>query len=208
MATPLRIGNKILINALTNSARQEPGMTALADGRHVVCWTNPSGTSNTSATGIRAQVCNADGSVAGPSLAVNTITTLAGNQLDPAVAGLADGRFVVAWVDFSLSGADAVGAAIRAQVFLPDGSTSGDAFLVNAITHGNQFAPSITTLADGRFMAGGNFIGGAGFANVAGQVRYDQTTGLLSADVNGDGSADFAIELTSKPVLTSADVIF
>ena len=35
MATPLRIGNKILINALTNSARQEPGMTALADGRHV-----------------------------------------------------------------------------------------------------------------------------------------------------------------------------
>ena len=49
MATPLRNGNEILINALTNSARQEPGMTALADGRHVVCRTDQSGTSDASA---------------------------------------------------------------------------------------------------------------------------------------------------------------
>src|SRR5262249_39707026 len=45
------------------------------------------------------------------------------------------------------------GAAVRAQVFHPDGWKAGEEFLVNTTTANNQTAPAITALADGRFVA-------------------------------------------------------
>ncbi len=43
-----------------------------------------------------------------------------------------------------------------------------------------------------------DFIGAAAFTNTAGQLRYDQSGGItvVQADVDGDGAADFEIELT------------
>lgn len=67
MATPVPFGTELLVNTITLSAQQECSITALADGRFVVCWTDQSGTEDTIATGIRAQVFNADGSVSGSS---------------------------------------------------------------------------------------------------------------------------------------------
>ena len=39
------------------------------------------------------------------------------------------------------------------------------------------------------------FIGNQGFANVAGQLRFDTTTHKVQGDVDGDGNADFAINV-------------
>ena len=53
-------------------------------------------------------------------------------------------------------------------------------------------------------------IGIATFSNVAGQIRY-QPLGYYSTvfgDLNGDGSADWAVEIGGVAVLTSADFIF
>ena len=55
--------------------------------------------------------------------------------------------------------------------------------------------------------AGQTFIGGAVFSNVAGQVRYDVASGLLTGDVNGDGVADYVIELTNLAAITGMDLI-
>jgi Ca2+-binding RTX toxin-like protein len=50
-----------------------------------------------------------------------------------------------------------------------------------------------------------NFIGGSAFHRIAGELRY--SGGLLSGDVNGDGIADFELQLVGMPVLTGTDFI-
>ena len=49
------------------------------------------------------------------------------------------------------------------------------------------------------------FLGGAAFTNHAGEVHY--TGGVLSADFNGDGVADFAVSVIGSPMLGAADLL-
>jgi serralysin len=49
------------------------------------------------------------------------------------------------------------------------------------------------------------FIGAGAFTKVAGQLSY--ANGVLAGDVNGDGVADFSIQLTGAPSLTAADLL-
>lgn len=51
------------------------------------------------------------------------------------------------------------------------------------------------------------WIGAAAFSNVAGQLRFDGTSHLLEGDVNGDGTADFAVELAGVATLQASDVV-
>lgn len=53
------------------------------------------------------------------------------------------------------------------------------------------------------------FIGSAAFTGVAGQLRYAQTSSsmLVTGDVNGDGVADFAIQVTGLVSFTSGDFL-
>jgi Ca2+-binding RTX toxin-like protein len=88
----------------------------------------------------------------GGEILVNTAT--AGNQDNPRTVRLSDGRFVIVWRDFSMSGGDTSGAAIRAQVFNADGSRFGGEILVNTATTGDQWHPAIAALSDGRFVIG------------------------------------------------------
>ena len=353
-------GPEFLVNTTTALAQISPTVTGLANGRFVVAWVTSQTGADNSDTTIRSQVFNADGSTFGAEFEANT--TIVGVQIAPTITALADGRFVVAWEDDSATGGDTAFSAIRGQLFNADGSTSGAEFLVNTTTANSQTEPTITALADGRFvvswfdasatggdptdgairaqifdpreaavvlvgtalnddhvgtrfgdqlsggfgtdtlagaagadilnggngndvlfggagndtlfggaagdrlsggsgldrliggegadrMAGGSgadvfvfatateagsiakhdrisdftagsdrldlaaiqagqtFIGAAGFGNVAGQVRYDLATGLLTGDLNGNGVADYAIELTNFAAITGADLI-
>src|SRR5712691_12469473 len=87
----------------------------------------------------------------GSEFLVNTTTV--GSQSNPSTTTLADGRVVAAWTDNSQTDGDTSDTAIRAQILNSDGSKSGTEFLVNTTTVGLQIDPSITTLADGRFVA-------------------------------------------------------
>ncbi|MGL6211544.1 MAG: calcium-binding protein, partial [Paracoccaceae bacterium] len=51
------------------------------------------------------------------------------------------------------------------------------------------------------------FIGATAFSSVAGQLRYSAVDGLLQGDTNGNGTADFAIEIGNRPVLTVLDLL-
>jgi hypothetical protein len=53
------------------------------------------------------------------------------------------------------------------------------------------------------------FIGTAAFSNVAGQLRYQQISGntFISGDVNGDGVADFMIQVNGNITFQSGDFI-
>ncbi len=53
------------------------------------------------------------------------------------------------------------------------------------------------------------FIGASAFSGVAGQLRYSTSGGvtLVSGDVNGDGAADFQIELTGTLTPVASDFV-
>jgi diaminopimelate epimerase len=139
-----RIGDDFIVDTTTTGNQDTPRVTALADGRFVVTWNSDD---NGADYDIRARVFNADGSAAGNDFIVSS--TVAGIQEYPSITGLTDGRFVVTWE----STEDNVDSNIRARIFNADGSAAGADFILNDLTTGNQFYPTITALADGRFIA-------------------------------------------------------
>jgi hypothetical protein len=95
-----RAGAEFLVNTATNASQEDPAITALADGKFVVSWSDFSQVGGDNDNwAVQAQVFNVDGSKSGSQFLVNTSTT--GGQVDPAIAALADGRFVVTWEDGS-----------------------------------------------------------------------------------------------------------
>lgn len=137
-------GNDFQVNSTTAGTQYQPAVTALQDGRFVVVWTHW-GTN----VEIRAQIFDTNGNPNGAEIGVSAATP--STAFAPTVAALADGRFVVAWYDQRGAENDP-GDSIRAQVVNPDGSLTGLKFLVNTTGLGVQDSPSVTTLADGRFV--------------------------------------------------------
>ena len=101
-----------------------------------------------SADGIHAQRYSANGVAVGPEFRVNTTT--AGSQYDPAVVGLSDGSFVVAWTDNN--GTDGSSYGVYAQRFSASGVALGAQFLVNAFTTYDQGQPKMAAY-NGGFVA-------------------------------------------------------
>ena len=153
-----KVGNDTQANTTFEGYQFNQDISALASGRFVLVWEDSSVQSNYE---IRGRIFNGNGTPAGDEFLINTPTN--GHQLRPAVAGLSDGRFVVASIDDGHNGNDQSGQAVRAQVFNADGSKSGAEFLVNTTTENHQSSPTISVLTDGRFviswadMSGGNF---------------------------------------------------
>jgi methionine-rich copper-binding protein CopC len=133
-------GAEFRVNTTTAGIQTGPVITALSDGGFVVVWTSINGLE------VMAQIYGADGNKSGSEFKINA----GGNQVYPVVTALADGGFVVAWQDSSGS-LDGSGYGVHAQIFDGDGSTVGSEFLANTHTIGNQQYPAITALADGGF---------------------------------------------------------
>jgi Ca2+-binding RTX toxin-like protein len=163
---------EFLVNTTTAGRQSRPEVTSLADGRFVVTWTDESGSvGDTSGAAVRARIFNADGTQSIPEFVVNT--TVAYNQERSTVAAMADGRFVVTWTDFSVTGGDASGPAVRSQIFDPrlfEGTSDGD-----FVTGGS--------MSDQYFGYGGN-------DNISGQGGDDYLTGDAGSDTlnGGDGN--------------------
>ena len=101
-------------------------------------------------------------------------TTTSGDQTGPSITALSNGGFIVAWTDYSASGGDTSQAAVRAQVYDPNGLAYGSEILVNTTTSGNQLDPKVIQLAGGNFVvtwADGSASGGdTSGAAVRGQI--------------------------------------
>ncbi|MFB9982695.1 calcium-binding protein, partial [Mesorhizobium kowhaii] len=143
-----RIGQDFIVNSTTIDSQYTPAITALADGRFVATWRSYD-TGDGDSSCIRARIYNANGSAAGSDFIVNSTAT--GDQYDPAITALADGRFVATWQ--SVDTGDGDGICIRARVYNADGSAAGSDFIVNSTATDFQYTPAITALADGRFVA-------------------------------------------------------
>jgi hypothetical protein len=141
------IDSDFIVNTTAMGNQSTPAITTLADGRFLVTWQS-NDTGDGSAGCIRGRLFSAGGVPAGNDFIVNTTATQ--HQFEPAVTGLSDGRFVVTWQ--SADPGDGSGACIRGRVFNGAGVPTGNDFIVNTTATGDQFAPSVTGLADGRFV--------------------------------------------------------
>lgn len=70
-----------------------------------------------------------------------------------------------------------------------------------------DFQSALDKLDLSGIMAGQSYIAGGIFANVAGQIRYDQALGQLQGDTDGNGQADYTIQLGLNTLLASGDLI-
>jgi Ca2+-binding RTX toxin-like protein len=142
-------GAEFVLNTTGSGFQDYSSITSLPNGGFVVVWRsdeNP-GQAGTD-TDVRGRVFDADGQPLGPDFLLSTTTT--DDQADPSVVALPDGRFVAAW--YSGDNGDGSGSCVRARVFNFDGTSAGDDFVVNTIADSSQGTPTVTALADGRFV--------------------------------------------------------
>ena len=117
-ASGAKVGIELLANSRTLNAQTEASVVALASGGFVVSWRDVSGLGgDASGAAIRAQKFDASGIRIGTELLVNGATL--NDQIDPSVAALTSGGFVVGWTDSSGQGGDASGSGIKAQLSAP-----------------------------------------------------------------------------------------
>ncbi len=140
-------------------AQREPRIAPLSNSRYVVVWLDDSaglGEPNADESGyaIRAQIYFRDGLKNFVEILVNT--AVAFDQIQPEVAALGGGGFVVTWLDASRgvggAGGDTSEYAVKAQVFSDTGTKLGGEILVNQATQGWQGPARIAALSGGGFV--------------------------------------------------------
>lgn len=155
-----KVGTEFLVNTETADHQQVPSITGLANGGFVVTWQvttiDPDFPKDgfpgdyISQGGIKAQVFGADGAKVGTEVLVNSQSPYYGRA--PTTTGLANGGFVVTWVDGSSTLGDSDDSGIHAQVYGANGEKVGTEFLVNTQTASSQLGADVTSLSSGGFV--------------------------------------------------------
>lgn len=171
---------EIDVNTTTVGTQARPAVAELADGRFVVVYQS-GGNDDGDGDGIRAQLLDSDGVRIGSDVLVNT--SVAGDQQNPVVTALADGRFVVSFNSHSASGDDSSGASTRARIFDPtifNGTSGVDTWTGGSLTdHINGAGGNDTLRGEG----GDDFISGDGGADdLYGGAGDDRMFGGLGTD--------------------------
>jgi hypothetical protein len=128
------LGGETLVNTTTADWQIYPVVAALSGGGYIIVWQSQ----KDGFYDIYAQRYDANGSAIGVETLINTST--AGQQSDPAVAGLADGSYVITWG----SGLD-----IYAKRYDGDGNELGSETRFSSTLSGN---PAIAALPDGSYV--------------------------------------------------------
>nr|WP_321443437.1 Ig-like domain-containing protein [uncultured Cohaesibacter sp.] len=144
--------SEILVNELTKGSQWLPAITNLSDGGFIVAWESfDPQQGDTSGTGIKARIFNADGTERVSEFLVNEVTQDFQDRV--AISSLADGGFVVTWESRDAQQGDTSDYGIKARIFDANGNEQVSEFLVNEYTNLGQNFPATTGLADGGFVA-------------------------------------------------------
>jgi hypothetical protein len=143
-ASGAKVGSELNINSTNPGFVWQQKVAGLADGGFVVVW---NGGPNASDSGeIYAQRYDGKGGKIGTEFIVNTARSKTQNF--PAVAGLIDGGFVVAWE----SAASDPYSDIRGQRYAANGSKVGAEMTIAGVSGKSETAPSIAGLHNGGFV--------------------------------------------------------
>lgn len=150
-ANGAKAGGETRANVLTAGNQSVGSIAGLADGGFVVSWSGD-GAQDGDVYGVFGRVFNADGTARSVEFQLNQLST--GNQLHPAVTGLADGSFVALWRSIdTVTGnqvimgrrCDAGGGAIGGEFQVSD-----DSYSIPGVTRSH---PSVAARSDGGFVA-------------------------------------------------------
>lgn len=134
-----KIGQELQLNTFTSGDQRNPSITT--DGiNYLVTWQTYNQTSTVSYEDVCARLFDSSGTPLTDELVVNTYTT--GKQVTPSAAWSGD-TFLVVWQSDAQTGADSSGSGIYGRFVYPDGTVSGDEFLINSYTTGNQELPKV-----------------------------------------------------------------
>ncbi|HBJ36030.1 MAG TPA: hypothetical protein DDZ51_15035, partial [Planctomycetaceae bacterium] len=192
------ITGQLRANVTTWSHQQEPKITATGDGGFAITWR---GYADESSDGVAdfldvyARKFNADGTATTGEIIVDN---RAGNQYQPAIAGFANGSFLVTWRQDNSSFSDGSGSAVLGQYYDATGNAVGSNFVVNTTTSSTQFDPRIIALDGDRVLV--TYRMGDGSSNgifgkiydSAGTVLKDEWR-LNTSTVNDQAHADLTL---------------
>ncbi len=131
-----KVGNHTTTNGTGNL-----GVAVLSDGSYVVTWDAPP----SSMPDILARHFSSTGHALGDAFTVNAATD--GRQAVPAIAALADGGYVIAW----MGNGSGEAPGIFLQRFDAGDHAVGTEILVNTTLVGSHLYPDIAALSDGGF---------------------------------------------------------
>ncbi|MGX1321669.1 autotransporter passenger strand-loop-strand repeat protein [Bradyrhizobium sp. USDA 377] len=194
-----KVGGEFLVNTQVTGSQATAVVTGLSNGGFVISWQDQNSTSGD----IKAQIYGANGAPVGGEFVINSVT--ANNQNTPAITGLPNGGFVVAWTNQGSSAAD-----VKAQVYDANGAKVGSEFLVNSTNPSfDQERASIATLSNGDFVVTWNDFrtgnwevrgqvfhpGAAGATKVGAEFTVDQAyyNSRMVAGVTGLANGNFVI---------------
>ena len=143
--------DEFTISGSGGGSQNQSTVTWLDNDRFAATWAAPSGApayGDTQGSGVIGRILNYDIMPMTNEFLVNT--TVAGDQDHPSIVALPSGGFVVAWQDASHVGLDQSGSSIHLQTFDGLGGKLGGEIVVNSTTTGDQTAPEVAALADGR----------------------------------------------------------
>src|SRR5208282_4580248 len=139
----------VLVNTFTNNFQQNPAIATLTNGNVIVVWASYDEVSSSSMQDVYGRIFSPAGTPVTGEFLINQFTSY--NQRTPAVAALANGGFVVAWVSeqertaapapgsgsFSVTMTNAATAPtpsvdVYARLYDGGGNAQGGEFLVNA----------------------------------------------------------------------------
>jgi hypothetical protein len=155
----------LLVSTFTNNFQINPAVVTLNNSNVVVVWASFDQAASNSLQDVYAKILSPSGVTVSNTFLVNQFTNY--NQRTPAVAALANGNFVIAWVseqqrllapnmgsNTTLVAASAIvtpSVDIYARLYKTNGAPVGGEFLVNK--DNNPAAnPSVAAAADGSFM--------------------------------------------------------
>ena len=140
------LADDAIANATTAAGQPNPAIITLKDGRYAVFYEDYSKSADDLNNTVRGRIFKANGEPESDKDFLVPETLSDGEKMRPVAVTLADGKFVVAWVD---KGGD-FAACIKAQLFDADGSKIGGAFVVSSEEVMTDY-PSIVALNDGGF---------------------------------------------------------
>ncbi|MFG5384454.1 tandem-95 repeat protein, partial [Yoonia sp. R2-816] len=148
-ATGSEIVSEFLVNEATDGPQTSPSVAALANGYFIVTWRSAE-QGGTSDGVIKARIFDATGNELVSEFLVNEFTN--GDQRNPSVTALEDGKFVVTWQSYAVQQGDPSGYVVKARIFDANGDEVVSEFVVNEYTNSWQVHPSITALTNGHFV--------------------------------------------------------
>ncbi len=168
-------GAETRINTTTVNDQAYPAITALASGGYVITWY--SNGQDGSGYGIYSQRYDAFGVAQGSETLVNTYTT--SYQINPTVAALDGGGYVIVWQS---DGQDGASYGIYAQRFDALGVPVEFDTRINTYTGDSQSEPTVTALSDGGYIIAWQSLAqdGSGYGIYA--QRYDSEGSALGPE--------------------------